>query len=156
MTETVVGGIIKVVLIETVTGIVTRIDTGRETGIGNGIEIGIVTVKEIETETGTEEGIEIGTEIEGRGTVVDLVVIQGQLAGRGAHQTPGHRLHTGTVQEPDPGHIQLRVIRNAPGTGSRHPRVPIGHLVRSHQGTDARTEQLAQGGILFHDLNPLT
>ena len=148
MTEKVVEDIIKV-LIEMVTETVKKTVTGR----GIAIEIG----NGIGTEIGIEIEEEIGTGIGDGGTAVDLVVIPSRIAARGVHQTPGHRLYTGIGQEPGPdpgpglrpGHTQPRGTRSAPGSESRPLRVPIGLLVRSHQGTDARTEQLVQGGILF-------
>lgn len=141
MTETVVAEEdIKVGLIGIVIG------TEKEIAIGKGIAtgIGIVIVKGIET----EEGIGTGIEIVGGGIGVDPAAIQG-AGPRGAHLTRGlcRSPHIATVQ--DPGQDQDLIpngLSTVTGAGILHLQVPIDRLVRSHQDTDARTEQLAQGG----------
>lgn len=126
------------------TGIVTGIGKGIVIGNGIGKEIGIVRGTE------TEEGIEIviGTGIVGGEIAVGPVVIQ-EAAPRGARRSRDlcRSPLIATVQ--DPGQDQDLIPKGrsiVTGVGILHLQVLIDRLVRSHQGTDARTEQLAQGG----------
>lgn len=121
------------------TEMIARIGTETEIGIGigKGIGTGIGTAIVIGIETAEEIGIEIGTRIADGGTAVGPVA-----AGRGAHPAP-HTAHApgpGRGPRPDPAPGARGTATGTP----RHPR-PTGRLVRSRQGTDARTEQLPQG-----------
>lgn len=119
----------------------TGIGIGKGTVTGRGIEIGTAIV--IGIETAEETGTEIETRNANAGTAAGRAA-----GGREAHPAPGPcrcpRTATAPGQGPGP---RPAPAPGAPSTATgtpRHPR-PTGRLVRSRQGTDARTEQLAKG-----------